>query len=72
MLTDATQQRTDLRKLLFEELGVHVASMQLRVLLEEMLRRFTRVELTEEPRRTVSNFSAGYDAVMVRIPPRAR
>ena len=53
-------------------LGVHVASMQLRVLLEEMLRRFTRVELTEPPRRTASNFSAGYDSVMVRIPPRAR
>ena len=48
-------------------LGVHVANMQLRVLLEEILRRFSRVELRAEPTRTVSNFSAGFTDVPVRV-----
>jgi cytochrome P450 len=48
-------------------LGVHVATMQLRVLLEEMLARFTRIELVAEPKRTASNFSAGYEEVLVRV-----
>lgn len=48
-------------------LGLHVASMQLRVLLEEMLQRFSRVELVAEPTRTFSNFSAGFTEVLVRI-----
>jgi cytochrome P450 len=47
--------------------GSHVAEMQLRVLLEEMLRQFDRVELVAEPRRIASNFSASYDEVLVRI-----
>ncbi|MEQ1574225.1 MAG: cytochrome P450 [Vicinamibacterales bacterium] len=49
-------------------LGSHVAEMQLRVLLEEILKRFTLVELAAEPRRKASNFSAGFDQVLVRIP----
>jgi cytochrome P450 len=48
-------------------LGLHVATMQLRVLLEEMLRRYARVELATAPKRTVSNFSAGFTEVLVRI-----
>jgi len=48
-------------------LGKHVADMQLRVLLEEMVKRFRRVERVAEPKRRVSNFSAGYDGVLVRI-----
>jgi cytochrome P450 len=44
-------------------LGRHVAEMQLRILLEEVLARFRRVELVAEPRRTASNFSAGYEEV---------
>jgi len=48
-------------------LGLHVATMQLRVLLEETLARFTRVEMVSEPRRTASNFAAGYEEVLVRI-----
>jgi cytochrome P450 len=48
-------------------LGLHVASMQLRVLLEEMLQRFSRVELVAEPTRTLSNFSAGFTEVLVRV-----
>ncbi len=49
-------------------LGSHVAEMQLRVLLEEILKRFTLVELAAEPKRKASNFSAGFDEVLVRIP----
>jgi cytochrome P450 len=48
-------------------LGRHVAEMQLRVLLEEVLARFRRVELVAEPRRTASNFSAGFDEVLALL-----
>ena len=48
-------------------LGSHVAEMQLRVLLEEILRRFRRIELVADPKRTLSNFSAGYEEVVVRV-----
>jgi cytochrome P450 len=47
--------------------GSHVAEMQIRVLLEEMLARFDRVELVAEPKRLASNFSANYEEVLVRI-----
>ena len=47
-------------------LGSHVAEMQIRVLLQEMLTRFARVELVAEPRRIPSNFSASYSEVLVR------
>jgi cytochrome P450 len=49
-------------------LGSHVADMQLRILWEEILKRFTRIELMAEPKRLASNFSANYDEVLVRIP----
>jgi hypothetical protein len=48
--------------------GVHVAETQLSILWEEILRRFRRIELMYEPKRTASNFSGGYDEVLVRIP----
>ena len=48
-------------------LGSNVADMQLRILWEEILKRFERIELMAEPKRTASNFSAGYDEVLVRI-----
>jgi cytochrome P450 len=48
-------------------LGSHVAEMQLRVLLEELLDRFPRPEVVAAPRRTASNFSAAYDEVVVRF-----
>jgi cytochrome P450 len=48
-------------------LGAHVAEMQLRVLLEEILARFDSIDLVATPRRTPSNFSAGYQEVMVRL-----
>ncbi len=49
-------------------LGSHVADLQLRILLEESLKRFTRIELVAEPKRIQSNFSSNYDEVLVQIP----
>jgi len=49
-------------------LGSHVADMQLRILWEEILKRFRRIELMDEPKRLASNFSANYEEVLVRIP----
>jgi cytochrome P450 len=49
-------------------LGSHVADMQLRILWEEILKRFARIELVAEPKRIASNFSANFDEVLVRIP----
>jgi len=48
-------------------LGQHLAQMELRLLLEEMLKRFERVELAAEPKRIVSNFSSNYSEVLVII-----
>jgi len=48
-------------------LGSHVAELQLRILWEEVLKRFRRIELAGEPTRKLSNFSAGYDEVPVRV-----
>jgi len=47
--------------------GSYVAEMQLRLLLEEMLARFPRIEVVAEPTRVASNFSANYEEVLVRI-----
>jgi cytochrome P450 len=49
-------------------LGRHVAALELRVLREEMLKRFERFEVTAPPERIRSNFSANYAHLMVRIP----
>jgi len=48
-------------------LGSHVADMQLRILWEEILKRFQQIQVIEEPKRLASNFSANYHEVMVRI-----
>jgi cytochrome P450 len=49
-------------------LGSHAANLQLRILWEEVLTRFPRIELAGEPRRAISNFSASYVELPVRIP----
>jgi cytochrome P450 len=49
-------------------LGSHVAGMQLRILLEEMLVRFESVEVVGAPRRVGSNFSSGFEEVLTRLP----
>ncbi len=42
--------------------------MQLRVVWEEMLRRFPVIEVVGEPTRLNSNFVKGYTHLPVRIP----
>ncbi len=48
-------------------LGNRLAEMQLKIVWEEILRRFAFIEIVEEPRRLRSNFIRGYSAMPVRI-----
>lgn len=50
-------------------MGSRLAEMQLRVLWEETLARFQRVEVVGEPRRVRSPFVKGYTHVPVRVHP---
>ena len=47
--------------------GNRLAEMQLKVVWEEILKRFKRIEVVGEPRRLNSNFVKGYEALPVRI-----
>ena len=47
--------------------GSRLAEMQLKVVWEEILKRFKRIEVVGEPRRLRSNFVKGYEAMPVRI-----
>ena len=49
-------------------MGNRVAEMQLKIVWEEILKRFKRIELVGEPVRTKSNFVHGFTEVPVRIP----
>ena len=49
-------------------MGNHVAEMQLRILWEEIMARFDRIDLVGKPVRTKSNFVHGWTDVPVRIP----
>jgi cytochrome P450 len=51
--------------------GNRVAEMQLTIIWEEILKRFPRIELVEEPTRTYSSFVHGYETMQVVIPARA-
>ena len=48
--------------------GNRLAELQLKVLWQEILKRFPRIELAGEPRRTKSNFVHGFVSLPVRIP----
>ncbi len=50
--------------------GNRVAEMQLTIIWEEILKRFPRIELVEEPVRTYSSFVHGYESMQVVIPAR--
>jgi cytochrome P450 len=50
--------------------GNRLAEMQLRVVWEEILKRFETIEVIEEPSRVRSSFVKGYDAMNARIPAR--
>lgn len=48
--------------------GNRLAELQLRILWEEILQRFERIEVLEEPERLPNAFVKGYTRMMVRIP----
>ncbi len=48
-------------------IGERLAEMQLRVVWEEILKRFDMIEVMGEPRRVLSAFIRGYEALPVRI-----
>ena len=50
-------------------MGNRLAEMQLRILWEEIMRRFQRVEVVGEPERVRSNFVRGYKTLPVRLHP---
>ena len=52
-------------------MGNRVAEMQLRILWEEIMKRFERIEVTGEPERVQSNFVTGYTKLPVRLHARA-
>jgi len=49
-------------------MGNRVAEMQLRILWEEIMKRFPRIDVVGEPERVSSNFVMGYTSLPVRIP----
>ena len=51
-------------------MGNRLAEMQLRILWEEILNRFEKVELMGEPERSYSNFVKGYTALPVQVHPK--
>ncbi|WP_084420881.1 cytochrome P450 [Henriciella litoralis] len=51
-------------------MGNRVAEMQLRILWEEILARFDRIEMMAEPTRVRSNFVTGYTHLPVRLHPK--
>jgi cytochrome P450 len=48
--------------------GNRLAELQLKILWEEILKRFDNIEVVEEPERVHSAFVKGYKKLMVRIP----
>jgi cytochrome P450 len=50
--------------------GNRLAELQLRVIWEEILKRFPDVQLVDEPRRVHSSFVKGYESMKVIIPTR--
>ena len=48
-------------------MGNRLAEMQLRILWEEILKRFSAVDVVGEPERVSSNFVLGYSALPVRL-----
>jgi cytochrome P450 len=50
--------------------GNRLAELQLKVLWEEILKRFETIEVLEEPHRIPSSFVHGYSKMMVRVTPK--
>jgi cytochrome P450 len=47
--------------------GLRLAELQLRIIWEEILKRFQTIEVTGEPKRVYSSFVKGYETLPVRI-----
>ncbi|NPV24606.1 cytochrome P450 [Bradyrhizobium aeschynomenes] len=48
--------------------GMRLAELQLRIVWEEIMKRFDRIEVVGEPKRVYSSFVRGYESLPVRIP----
>jgi cytochrome P450 len=68
--------RADVRRHLSFGFGIHrcmgnkLAEMQLRILWEEILQRYERIEVMEKPTRSVSSFVRGFTSMPVRLHPK--
>ena len=51
-------------------LGMRLAELQLKVLWEEILKRWDRIEVVEQPKRVLSSFVNGYSEMMVEVHPK--
>ena len=47
--------------------GMRLAEMQLKIVWEEILKRFDGIEVVGEPKRVYSSFVKGYETLPVRI-----
>jgi len=47
--------------------GLRLAELQLKIIWEEILKRFDTIEVVDEPRRVYSSFVKGYETLPVRI-----
>jgi cytochrome P450 len=47
--------------------GMRLAELQLKIIWEEILKRFDNIEVVDEPRRVFSSFVKGYETLPVRI-----
>jgi cytochrome P450 len=47
--------------------GLRLAELQLKIIWEEILKRFDTIDVMEEPKRVFSNFVKGYETLPVRI-----
>ena len=47
--------------------GLRLAELQLRIIWEEILKRFDNIEVIDEPKRVYSSFVKGYESLPVRI-----
>jgi cytochrome P450 len=48
-------------------IGMRLAELQLKIIWEEILKRFDNIEVVEEPKRVYSSFVKGYETLPVRI-----
>jgi cytochrome P450 len=48
-------------------IGMRLAELQLKIIWEEIFKRFDRIDVVEEPKRVYSSFIKGYETLPVRI-----